>query len=120
MDEYMEGYVDLVLQLREKCNEAGLPYKYYLEEDMAPHSSYDDYYIISRQPGDERETEDNKEVSERIYLFKSIDDNEELSVASQVIGAIRNKKVFVRRLYYPVEIKDEVCRLLGIKDGEVK
>lgn len=116
LDEYPDGYVDIILQLREECNKAGLPYQYYLEEDKAPHSSYEDYYIITRQPGEEKgDAEENKEVSERIYLFKGIEDSVELSVASEVIGAVRNKKAFVRRLYYPVEIKEAVLKAFANK-----
>lgn len=111
LEEYPEGYVDIIFKLREECDKAGLPYQYYLEEDKAPYSSYEDYYITTRQTGeDQGEAEDNKEVSERIYLFKDVENSVELSDASDIVRSIRNKKAFVRRLYYPAEIQEIVLK----------
>ena len=90
-------------ELRKACEKAGFLYKYYLVEDVVPHSSYEDYYAIQKN-----QDSNMGEKSERIYLFKDTKSSEELSVASEIIGAIRNKKIFVRRLYYPQEIENTI------------
>ena len=112
-DDYPENYVDLTITLRKACDEAGLPHQYYLAEDKAPHSSYKDFYIVSKQTSEETEEEVNREVSERVYLFRSNQDAVELSVASEIISALRNKKIYIKRLYYPREIEETVKQVFG-------
>ncbi|MDP3045037.1 MAG: HD domain-containing protein, partial [Bacillota bacterium] len=55
----------------------------------------------------------NREVSERVYLFRSNQDAVELSVASEIISALRNKKIYIKRLYYPREIEETVKQVFG-------
>lgn len=111
LDEYPDDYVDTVIKLRKACDDLGLPHQYYIKEDRAPHETYQDYYIANPRSSEDRKEDDN-EVSERIYLFNEYGDYEELSVASAIIGAIRNKKTIVKRLYYPKEIEGVVSKCL--------
>lgn len=74
-----------------------------MEEEEIPHNSYKDDYIIQKRTDGEI-----GEESERIYLFKCIENKVELSETSDIINAIRNKKIFVRRLHYPQEIEDVI------------
>ena len=99
---------DVVDKLREACETVGLPFKYYVEGETIPHSSYADYYVIQKGKGSTV-----GEKSERIYLFKDAANSEELSAASEIIAAIRNKTIFVRRLHYPQEIESAVKRIFG-------
>lgn len=111
LDDYPANFVDVVIQLREACDRLGLVHQYYLKEDKVPHKTYEDYYIVSRQASEDQSGEEaDQEVSERIYLFDSNGGYEELSVASDIIGAIRNKKTIVKRFYYPEEIQETVSK----------
>lgn len=103
-------YIERIVNLRTICDNKGLPHNYYLASDEAPHSAYKDYYIVNK-PKEKEGTTEYKEASEQIYLFDEHGNGEELANASDLISAVRNKRVSIVRLYYPAEIRSEVERL---------
>lgn len=90
-------------KINETCMKKGLPRDYYFLIDEAKSSSYKDTYILNRpyveKPGE-------REASEQIFLFDKEGNGEELSNMSEIIKAIRNKQISIKRFYAPEEIKE--------------
>ncbi|TCS81071.1 HD domain-containing protein [Tepidibacillus fermentans] len=78
--------------------EKGIPHQYIYLKDEAIISSYEDDYILRN------ESSSNKKVAtEQIILFDKKGNYEELSNISDTIRQIRNKKIFIPRIFMPEE-----------------
>jgi hypothetical protein len=74
---------------------------YYFAKDDAKSSSYKDSYILQKQmPGEKQE---EREASEYILLYDDQGFGTELSNKSEILNAIRNKPISIRRLFMPKE-----------------
>ncbi|MCX8103701.1 MAG: HD domain-containing protein [Candidatus Bipolaricaulota bacterium] len=89
-------------QLRELATKAGFAPEYYLVLDRVSDDPYTDRYLWITQ-----------EVSENIFLINEAHELIELSHASDVIGALRNKTFSQDRLCFPEELREPIRRLLG-------
>ncbi|MBO8172977.1 MAG: HD domain-containing protein [Bacillaceae bacterium] len=90
----------------EYSNKKGIPIKYYFLMDEAKSSSYKDPYIFHTPKTDEKEGE--REASEQIILFDNNGNGTELSVISDIINGIRNKKISIDRYFMPEDYKNEI------------
>jgi HD superfamily phosphohydrolase len=89
-------------QLREIAARAGFDPEYYLVLDRASDDPYTDRYLWS-----------SGEVGEHIFLVNEANELIELSQASDVIGALRNKTFSQDRLCFPEELRGPIRELLG-------
>ncbi|QGP92721.1 hypothetical protein MGLY_21100 [Neomoorella glycerini] len=88
------------------------PPEYYLASDSAENSPYKDYYIFP--PGGEGEKDEKaREATEQIYLFPKDLNPEELSNASDVVKALRNRKYIKERLYFPAEMREKINEIFA-------
>jgi len=88
-------------QLRETAARAGFDPEYYLILDRASDDPYTDRYLWA-----------TREVGEHIFLVSDSNELIELSQASDVIGALRNKTFSQDRLCFPEELRDSIRALL--------
>ena len=89
-------------QLRELAIETGFAPEYYLVLDRVSDDPYADRYLWS-----------SREAGENIFLVNDANELIELSQASDVIGALRNKTFIQDRLCSPTELREPIRRLLG-------
>lgn len=89
-------------QLRELATKTGFDPEYYLVLDRASDDPYTDRYFWS-----------SREVGENIFLVNDANELIELSQASDVIGALRNKTFSQDRLCFPEELREPIRRLLS-------
>ncbi len=88
-------------QLRETAARAGFDPKYYLVLDRVSDDPYTDRYLWA-----------TREVGEHIFLVGDSNELIELSQASDVIGALRNKTFSQDRLCFPEELRGPIAHLL--------
>ncbi len=88
-------------QLRETAARAGFDPEYYLVLDRVSDDPYTDRYLWA-----------TREVGEHIFLVNDFAELIELSQASDVIGALRNKTFSQDRLCFPQELRDPIRALL--------
>lgn len=88
-------------QLRETAVHTGFDPEYYLILDRVSDDPYTDRYLWS-----------SREVGEHIFLVNDANELIELSQASDVIGALRNKTFSQDRLCFPEELRDSIRTLL--------
>nr|BAL54815.1 HD superfamily phosphohydrolase [uncultured Acetothermia bacterium]BAL58193.1 HD superfamily phosphohydrolase [uncultured Acetothermia bacterium]BAL59895.1 HD superfamily phosphohydrolase [Candidatus Acetothermum autotrophicum] len=99
----LEEFTAWSAQLRELVTGAGFDPEYYLILDRALDDPYTDRYLWSNR----------KEVGEHIFLVNDAGELIELSHASDVIAALRNKTFSQDRLCFPAELREPIMRLLG-------
>ncbi|MFV9509706.1 HD domain-containing protein [Tepidibacillus sp. LV47] len=83
----------------------GIPYQYIYLKDEAIISSYEDDYILHNE-----KSIDKKVATEQIILFDKKGNHEELSNISDTIRQIRNKKIFIPRIFMPEEYIEMVLK----------
>jgi HD superfamily phosphohydrolase len=98
----LEEFTAWSAQLRELVTRAGFDPEYYLVLDRVSDDPYTDRYLWS-----------SREVGENIFLVNDADELIELSQASDVIAALRNKTFSQDRLCFPEELRGEIANLLG-------
>ncbi|MCL6642540.1 MAG: HD domain-containing protein [Candidatus Bipolaricaulota bacterium] len=98
----LEEFTAWSAQLRELVTRAGFNPEYYLVLDRVSDDPYTDRYLWS-----------SREVGENIFLVNDADELIELSQASDVIAALRNKTFSQDRLCFPEELRGEIANLLG-------
>jgi len=81
----------------------GIPFQYIYLKDEAISSSYDDNYILQT-----KESNRNKITNEQIILFDKNGNGEELSNLSETIKQIRNKKIFIPRIFLPNDYLEDI------------
>lgn len=106
-----EAYGDKYGKLREQMGNNNFSPDYYLAVDKAENSPYKDYYILQR--GSKDGEADGREASLQIYLFDKNGQPEELSNASDLIGALRNEIYVNVRLYFPAEVGSLVTNIFS-------
>lgn len=101
LDMPLEEFTAWSAELRELVARAGLDPEYYLILDRVSDDPYTDRYLWS-----------SREVGEHIFLVNDANELIELSQASDVIGALRNKTFSQDRLCFPEELRDPIQQLL--------
>lgn len=97
----LEEFMAWEAQLRERVEQSGFNSEYYLVLDRVSDDPYTDRYLWS-----------SREVGENIFLVKETGELIELSQASDVIGALRNKTFIQDRLCFPAELREPIRKLL--------
>jgi HD superfamily phosphohydrolase len=97
----LEEFTAWSAQLRELVARAGFDPEYYLVLDRVSDDPYTDRYLWS-----------SREVGENIFLVNDADELIELSQASDVIAALRNKTFSQDRLCFPEELRRPILQLL--------
>jgi HD superfamily phosphohydrolase len=100
----LEEFTAWSAQLRELVARAGFDPEYYLVLDRVSDDPYTDRYLWS-----------SREVGENIFLVNDADELIELSQASDVIAALRNKTFSQDRLCFPEELRRPILQLLRRK-----
>lgn len=98
----LEEFTAWAAQLREVATKAGFDPDYYLVLDRVSDDPYTDRYLWS-----------TRGVGENIFLVNDGGELIELSQASDVIGALRNKTFSQDRLCFPQELREAITQLLG-------
>lgn len=112
LDMPLEEFTAWAEQLRELVARAGFDPEYYLVLDRVRDDPYTDRYLWS-----------SREVGENIFLVNDIGELIELSQASDVIGALRNKTFSQDRLCFPEELRDSIralCRRMNPPSQQVQ
>jgi HD superfamily phosphohydrolase len=98
----LEEFTAWAAQLRETVRKIGFDPEYYLVLDRASDDPYTDRYLWAA-----------REAGENIFLVNDGGELIELSQASDVIGALRNKTFSQDRLCFPEELRTPIIKLLG-------
>lgn len=108
MDKYdFDEFMDRFSKIKELLEKTGFDSNYYLAQDKAKHSTYQDYYLFSQK------AKNDEEASEDIYLFGEAGEYEELSNVSDLIRSIKNTTKLIDRVYYPAEIREDIQDILS-------
>lgn len=107
-----EKFFEKIQKLKAKAAEKGEEFKFLVVTDESSTEFYRDNYIYSERKDDEV---NDSEVNEQIFLFDKNGKAHELSGVSEIVNAVRNKSVPLKRVYFPEELDKEVEDILGIK-----
>lgn len=97
----LEEFMAWAAQLQEVATQAGFDPDYYLVLDRVSDDPYTDRYLWS-----------TRGVGENIFLVNGGGELLELSQASDVIGALRNKTFSQDRLCFPEELRQPIAHVL--------
>lgn len=104
------GFNEVYENVSKLKSEAPEEYFSLIDIDSPGTSCYKDNYILSSNKSD-KETDDQKEATEQIFLFDKYNNPYELAAVSDIINTIRNKPLQLDRLYYPQELTYEVKKM---------
>ena len=98
--------MEIFAKIYEYSSKHRLLMDYYFLKDEAKSSSYKDSYLF--QAPKTGEIADEREASEHIVLFDQRGNGTELSNVSDIINAIRNKPISIRRYFMPEQYINDI------------
>lgn len=107
-------------ELKKLAANHGNNYVHLIEIDDPSTSSYKDPYIFKKsriETDDIEKTEEQREATEQLFLFDKQKKNAfELAGKSTIIDAVRHQVIKSQRLYYPVELHNDVLKIFKLEE----